>query len=229
MTSTSSNTGLIPDPTVTYTSPAATGSLKFTPVANQNGTATITVTVEDGGLDGNLNTAGDNATFSRTFDVTVGAVNDLPTLDAISNVTIDQNVSEQTVSLSGITAGVIESQPLRVTASSNDTGLIPTPTVAYISANTTGSLQFIPVADASDTAIITVTVEDGGLDGNLDTAGDNATFSRTFEVTVDAKPKIPRPTGSSSDQSPVITWTAVPDATSYEIWLEQIGGASNPV
>ena len=39
------------------------------------------VTVEDGGLDNDLNTVGDNATFSRTFDVTVNAVNDLPLLD----------------------------------------------------------------------------------------------------------------------------------------------------
>ena len=64
------------------------GSIAFTPVADQSGTATITVTVEDGGLDGNLSTAGDNATFSRTFDVTVNAVNDDPTLNALSNVSI---------------------------------------------------------------------------------------------------------------------------------------------
>ena len=42
-----------------------------TPVPDQYGIATITVTVEDGGLDLDLNTAEDNAIFSRTFDVTV--------------------------------------------------------------------------------------------------------------------------------------------------------------
>ena len=62
---------IIPVPTVTYTSGESMGSLQFTTVPGQNGTATITVTVEDGGLDGDLNTAGDNATFSHTFDVTV--------------------------------------------------------------------------------------------------------------------------------------------------------------
>ena len=54
MTATSSNTALIPNPTVTYTSPDATGSLSYQPVANQSGTAVITVTVRDAGLDGVL-------------------------------------------------------------------------------------------------------------------------------------------------------------------------------
>ena len=48
----------------------------FTPVPNQNGTATITVTVEDGGLDNKLATAADNAIVSQTLEVTVTALND---------------------------------------------------------------------------------------------------------------------------------------------------------
>jgi Ca2+-binding RTX toxin-like protein/alpha-tubulin suppressor-like RCC1 family protein len=182
----SSSTGLIPNPTVTYTSANLTGSIAFTPVSDQSGTTTITVTVEDGGLDNDLNTAGDNATFSRTFDVTVNAVNDLPVLDNIADVTIDEDAAEQTVNLAGIGAGGGESQPLQVTSSSSDTGLIPDPTVTYTSANSTGSIAFTPVSDQSGTATITVTVEDAGLDNDLDTAGDNATFSRTFDVTVNA-------------------------------------------
>ena len=92
---------MIPNPTVTYTTANATGSLKFTPVSDTSGTATITVTVEDGGLDNNLSTAGDNATFSRTFDVTVNAGNDAPTLNALSNLSIAEDASEQTVNLAG--------------------------------------------------------------------------------------------------------------------------------
>ena len=68
VTASSSNTGLIPNPTVTYTSPNATGSLGFTPVANANGTATVTVTVNDG--------QAANNTVVQTFLVTVNAVND---------------------------------------------------------------------------------------------------------------------------------------------------------
>ncbi|MCE3278727.1 MAG: large protein [Bacteroidetes bacterium] len=63
ITATSSNTGLIPNPTVVYSSPAATGSLTYTPVAGISGTALITVTVNDG--------ATNNNTIVRTFTVTV--------------------------------------------------------------------------------------------------------------------------------------------------------------
>ena len=77
VTATSNNTGLIPNPTVTYTSPDATGSLSYTPVANQDGTAIITVTVNDNG--------GGTESVQQTFTVNVTAVNDPPTLAAIAN------------------------------------------------------------------------------------------------------------------------------------------------
>src|SRR5205823_1255433 len=61
----SSNPALIPNPTVTYTSPNTTGSLSFTPVGGTNGVATIIVTVNDGQSVNNL--------LIRTFTVTVNA------------------------------------------------------------------------------------------------------------------------------------------------------------
>jgi hypothetical protein len=187
VTAVSDNPALIPNPTVTYTSPNATGSLQYTPVADASGTATITVTVTDGGPDGNLATPGDNATTSDTFVVTVNAVNDPPTLDPIADpAAINEDAGAQTVNLTGITAGDAETQPLQVTAVSDNLALIPNPTVIYTSPNATGSLQYTPVADASGTATIAVTVTDGGLDGNLATPGDNGTTSDTFLVTVNA-------------------------------------------
>ena len=184
VTASSNNTSLIPNPTVNYSSPNTTGSIQFTPLADQHGTAVITVTVEDGGDDNDLNTSGDNLTTSRTFTVTVNPVNDTPLLDPIADRTHDKNSDEQTVNLTGIDAGGGESQPLHVTSSSNNTSLIPTPTVDYDTPNSTGSLRYTPVADQIGTAIITVRVEDGGLDGDLNTTGDNATVSRTFVVSV---------------------------------------------
>src|SRR4029077_5179321 len=77
VTATSSNTGLIPNPTVTYTSPNATGSLTFTPVTDQFGSATVTVTVRDSGTSNNL--------VTRTFKVTVDQVTQPPTISAITN------------------------------------------------------------------------------------------------------------------------------------------------
>ena len=181
VTAASSNTGLIPSPNVTYTSPQTTGTLQFTPVPDASGTSTITVTVEDGGADNDLSTAADNATFTTSFSVTVNPVNDPPTLDAIADATIDAGVFEP-VSLSGIAAGGGEVQPLRVTAVSSNTSVVPSPTVAYTSPQSTGTLQL--EAFSSGTATIAVTVEDGGLDNDLSTSADNATFVRNFGVIV---------------------------------------------
>ncbi|MGA2243278.1 MAG: fibronectin type III domain-containing protein, partial [Verrucomicrobiota bacterium] len=83
--------------------------------------------------------------------------NQPPTLNAITNLTINENAGLQTVSLSGITSGATnENQTLTVTAISSNTGLIPNPTVNYTTANSTGSLTFTPVANGNGTANITV-------------------------------------------------------------------------
>ena len=177
MTASSNNTGLIPNPTVTYTSPAATGSLSYTPLANVSGSAIITVTVTDGGLDNDLGTPGDNGTVSRTFTVVVSGDNDPPTLDAIPDpAAILEDAGAQSVNLSGITAGGGETQVLTVTAISNNVALIPNPTVTYTSPNATGSLAYTPVANAFGTAIVTVRVTDDGT----------AFVERSFTVTVTA-------------------------------------------
>ncbi|MCS5584945.1 MAG: dockerin type I domain-containing protein, partial [Pseudomonadales bacterium] len=191
VTASSSNTSLIADPTVHYTSADTIGSITFTPLADQHGISTITVTVEDGGLDNNLATTADNATTSKTFKVTVNPVNDIPALDPISDLTLDEDGNQQTVDLTGITAGGGETQPLRATATSSNTDLIANPTVAYTSAESTGSLSFTPLADQYGTSTITVIVEDGGLDNDLATTADNATTSETFNVTVNPVNDLP--------------------------------------
>ena len=169
VTAVSSNTGLIPNPTVNYTSTNSTGSLTFTPATNGIGTATITVKVNDGGKSNNI--------VTRTFTVTVNVVNHTPTLNAISNLTINENSGLQTVNLSGITSGATnEIQTLKVTVTCSNRSLISTPSVRYTSPNTYGTLTFTPVANAKGTATVTVTVNDGGKSNNI--------VTRTFTVTV---------------------------------------------
>jgi len=109
--------------------------------------------------------------------------NQPPTLNALSDLTINEDAGLQTVNLSGISSGSAnESQTLTVTASSSNTGLIPTPTVSYTSPSTKGSISFTPVAEASGTATITVTVDDGGASNNV--------VSRSLTVTVNQAPRI---------------------------------------
>ena len=113
--------------------------------------------------------------FGRLYNY----VNDAPTINTPSNVTINENAGQQTVNLTGITAGGGETQTLTVTASSNNTALI-NPSVTYTSPNSTGTLTFTPAANSFGTATITVTVMDNGgtLNGGVDTT------SVQFTVTV---------------------------------------------
>ena len=184
VTATSDNTGVVPNPTVTYTSPNATGSLGYTPVAGASGTATITVTVTDAGLNGVIG-GGDDGIITETFLVTVNVVSDPPTLDAIPDANIPEDSGAQTVNLSGISAGVGETQDLLVTAVSSNPALIPDPPVTYTSPNTTGSLIYTLAVNASGSADITVTVRDAGPNLALGDFDDQF-FAETFTVTVGA-------------------------------------------
>lgn len=169
VTASSSATGLIPNPAVSYTSPNTTGTLTFTPVANASGSAVITVTVNDGQSTSN--------TVTRTFTVTVNPVNDTPTLAALSAIEFNEDAGSQTVNLSGITSGAAnENQTLTVTASSSTPSLIPTPSVTYTSPSTTGTLTLRSATNATGSAVITVTVNDGQSANN--------TVTRTFTVNV---------------------------------------------
>jgi hypothetical protein len=171
VTASSSNPALIPTPTVTYSIPSTTGTLRFTPAANVYGTATITVIVNNFQLLDNL--------FSRTFTVTVKPVNDPPTLDVLSDLSLPADADVQTVSLSGIGSGAAnENQTLTISATSSNPELVSNPAVNHVSGSDTGTLSFTPVPGASGTAAITVTVFDG--------QGQNNSISRTFNVTIDS-------------------------------------------
>ena len=182
---------LISSPQIEYTSSASTGILKFTPVENESGMAEIIVTVADGGLDGVLSTEGDNATINRTILVTVNPVNDDPTLDALSDLNIDEDAAEQVIDLTGASAGGGEQQPLQITATSDNPGLIPDPTIIYTDGDSTGTLKFTPATDQSGAAEVVVTIEDGGLDGDLNTSQDNGSVTRRFNVNVAAINDVP--------------------------------------
>src|SRR5262249_9511462 len=126
VTATSSDPGLIPNPTINYTSPNSIGTLTFTPAAFVTGSSTIDVTVNNGGLSNN--------TIVRSFIVTVNPVNYAPTLDPIGNLTIDENSGTQTVELTGISSGATnEMQTLTVTAFSSNPNIVPNPSINYTS------------------------------------------------------------------------------------------------
>ena len=70
ITATSSNPSLIPNPSVSYTSPNPAGTLRFTPVTNSFGSAQITVTVNDGQPTNNITTRSFTVTVNQTSPIT---------------------------------------------------------------------------------------------------------------------------------------------------------------
>lgn len=182
----SSNASLIPTPVISYTSPGTGGSMTFQPVADASGTSTITLTLMDAGMDGDLSTLNDNQLFTRSLVVVVRAVNDAPTVDNIPDPgTLIEGDGEQEIFLTGITAGDSETQPLKVEAFSDQPLVIPSPLVNYVANESTAKLTFTPGSHQFGTVTISVRVTDGGLDGNLNTAGDNGITTKTFTVNID--------------------------------------------
>jgi hypothetical protein len=203
ITAVSDNTNLIANPSVDFTSGNTTGTLQFAPVTDAFGQATITVTLEDGGVDGDLDTTFDNEIATETFVVAVTPVNDNPTLSPVGVQPIDEDSGEQSVGLSGITAGDAESDPLRVTAVSNDPSLIAIQGVSYTDGDSSASVLYTPQQDQFGTTSITVTVEDGGLDGDLATTNDNGSVQQTIQIVVNPvndAPLIDAPANETIDE-----------------------------
>jgi hypothetical protein len=191
--------------------------LQYIPNANYSGNDSFTYTIND--------TAATGVDSVATAAIQVTPVNDPPTLNPIPNPTaIQEDAAQQMVNLTGITAGPLETQMLQVTAVSSNPGLIPNPAVAYTSPNATGTLTYTPVADQSGAAIVTVTVKDAGLDGNLGTA-DDGMVSQSFTVTVTAvndAPTIKVPAQVSTKQDVDFTFAA---GTASEISADDIDSA----
>ena len=130
---------------------ALPGGVTFTD--NGDGTATLAGTADPGTVGTYALTLtatnGVGAPVTQAFTLAV-TENTPPTLDAIPDpAAIAEDAALQTVTLSGISAGAGDSQPLAVTAASSDPTVIPGPTVTYTSPGATGTLQYTPVADAS--------------------------------------------------------------------------------
>ncbi len=162
------------------------GTLTFTPASSQNGSATVSVYLRDNGGTAN---SGVDTTASQTFTITVTDLNDAPTLDVISDVTVLEDASQRTINLTGISAGPNEtSQTItNFTASTSNTNLIANLSVQYSIGDSTATLRFTPVANANGSATITVTLQDDG--GTAGTGVDQ--LSRTFNVTVTSVNDVP--------------------------------------
>src|SRR5207245_2377187 len=78
---------------------SSSGTLTYTPAANANGLANVTIYAQD---NGGTASGGNNTSATQSFTITVLAVNDAPTMNTISNLTVLQNAPQQIVNLSGV-------------------------------------------------------------------------------------------------------------------------------
>jgi O-glycosyl hydrolase len=169
ITAGSSNTGLIPDPVVNYISGNASGTLVYTPVANQAGTAVISVTVSGNSPEDNI----------MQFKVTVEE-NKAPEIDQVKDMNVHSGVLTDVV-LSGLDDGDANAgQTLTITAASSDSTILPDPDVVYSPGDFGGILRLNPVAGQTGQATVTVTVKDNG--GTVAGGADTQTMS--FDVIV---------------------------------------------
>ena len=182
-TALSSDSALVPSTNIVVAGSLPNFTATLTPRPNAFGLATITILVSNG-----------TQTASSGFVLTVNPVNDAPTLNSIGNLAILEDAGLQSVALSGIGSGAAnENQTLSITAVSSNPSLIPAPAVTYTSPNTTGTLRFTPVSNASGSATITVTVNDGQGVNNLTT--------RSFNVAIAAVNDAPTISGIPNQQT----------------------------
>jgi hypothetical protein len=156
VTATSDNTELIPDPTVSYSSPNETGSVSYTPVANAFGTANITVTVTDSGPGDapNVNK------FSQTFTVEVRPSSSAPFIDDIPGQYTDINTT-----LGPITFTIGDNDnnvdDLIITATSSDQNLVKDSNIILAGTGTNRTFTIIPETDKTGSLLITLNISDG--------------------------------------------------------------------
>ena len=172
--------------------------------------------------------AGDESDYSNEVSnsIPVVVLNQPPTLDALPNLTINENAGIQTINLTGINSGFANGTPtLVVSAVSDNPGLINNPNVNYASPNTTGSISFKPAANASGSANITVIVNNGAAANNL--------ITQSFLVNVTAVNQPPTISSISNRsvllgvQIPVAAFT-VSDVETPAANLTVTGASSNP-
>lgn len=149
VTAVSSNQTLIPDAAILIGGSGATRTVTVTPAANQSGDATITVRVSDG-----------EAETEDEFEVNVGALNDLPTVSAIDDVTIDEDTASDVIHF---TVGDLETAPgdLIVTVTVDEDVLVADEGVELGGTGADRTVKLTPIAQANGTTQVTVEVDDG--------------------------------------------------------------------
>src|SRR6185436_14277654 len=151
VSATSSAPALIPNPVVSYSSPAPTGSLTLNPAPNAVGSATITVFVDDG--------APSNNVVARTFVVTLAATNYAPALSSIAPQQMNEDTA-LTVPFT-ITDADTASVALLLSGSSTNTSLIANTNIFFEGNGSNRTVTLVPSKDQFGVTLIRLNLTDG--------------------------------------------------------------------
>jgi VCBS repeat-containing protein len=165
----------------------ATGKLTYTPAANANGLATVTVKLHDNGGTAN---GGVDTSPTQTFTIMVTPVNDAPTFNLIAGSTAAEDAGPQSVTgeLTNASAGPNENgQKVTLTVTNDNNALFTAQPSIDLA---TGRLTYTSAPNANGSATVTVKLQDDG--GTANGGVDQTT--KTFVITV-----------TPVDDAPVIT------------------------
>ena len=208
---------------------ATGGTIDISPVADAHGTATITVSVDDGV----------NPAVTDTFVLTVSAVNDVPAFTKGADQSIREDDPPQTVAgwATGISKGPADEsgQTLTFNVSTNNAGMFSAgPAID----STSGNLTYTPGnIGHTATATVTVTLSDNGgtANGGVDTSA-----AQTFTISIGAVHIITPTVGANGFIVPAtpqtlvegddITFTITPDTANdyYVVDDVVVDGTSEP-
>ena len=158
-----------------------TGDLSYTPASNTNGSAIVTVTLQD---DGGITNGGDDSE-TKQFNINVTAVNDPPIFTKGPNITVDEDPGASTEYnwATAISPGPSDEngQTLTFNITNNSNSSLFTSS-GQPKINASGDLSYTPENNAHGSATITVTLSD---DGGTANGGVNTSPGQLFTITVD--------------------------------------------
>ena len=164
MTAVSSNTVLLPNANIIFSGTAPNCTVTLTPASNQTGSTTVLLTVSDG-----------NTSSIESFNYTVGAVNDTPTISNISS----QNTNEDTALVVNFTIADADNTlncSTSMTASTSTPALVAVSGIVFSGTAPNCSATITPESNQNGSVNLTFRVSDA----------EPLHADRTFTLTVNA-------------------------------------------
>ena len=158
---------------------SSSGTLTYTPAANANGSANITIVLKDNGGTSN---GGADTSAPQTFTITFSPVNDAPSFTKGPNASVNEDASAQTVPnwATAISAGPANESGQTLTfliTNNTNPGLFSSgPAIS-----STGTLTYTTATNANGLATIFISLKDNGGTAN---GGQDSSAVQTFTIFV---------------------------------------------